>query len=239
MCTYSNTPYTYKIEWSNTKMKYYGVRYAKNCHPSDLFVTYFTSSSYVTNYIKKHGLPDVIQVRRIFTKVDRVNEAREWECKVLRKLQVHKRTDYLNQSTGKGIPPLIGNLNPMRNPEHKKKFLEIVRSEEHRNKQGIPARQKVADGTHHFLGENINKQRVENGTHQFLGGEIRGKASRARVENGTHNFFGATKQQLLNGTHTSQVKWVCEYCNKEGSSNTNYKRWHGLNCRVLDDHRGK
>jgi hypothetical protein len=46
-------------------MNYVGVRYAKDCHPSDLFVTYFTSSDYVAEYIKEHGMPDIIEVRKI------------------------------------------------------------------------------------------------------------------------------------------------------------------------------
>jgi hypothetical protein len=216
-------------------MNYYGVRYAKDCHPSDLFVTYFTSSEYVADHIKENGLPDIIEVRQTFTTPSRVDEAREWESRVLTKLKVTKNTKYLNQSTGKGIPPLTGDLNPMRKSENKEKFLEVVRSAEHRYKQGIPVRQKVLDGTHHFIGSEVNRKRVENGTHQFLGGEIQGKSSRARVANGTHNFFGATKQQLLNGNHPSQQRWICEHCSKEGNGSTNYKRWHGINCRVRQD----
>jgi hypothetical protein len=235
MDIYSNTPYTYRIQWTKTGMNYYGVRYAKDCDPSDLFVTYFTSSEYVTNYIKEHGMPDIIEVRQTFTTHSRINEARDWESRVLTKLNVTKNKNYLNKSTGKAIPPMYGEDNPMNDPISKEKFLSVVRSVEHRYNQGIPVRQRVADGTHHFLGEGVNKKRVNDGTHQFLGGKIQSKSSRARVENGTHNFFGATKQQLLDGTHPSQVKWTCEYCGKEGNGSTNYKRWHGINCRVHQD----
>jgi hypothetical protein len=253
MDIYPNTPYTYRIGWSKTGMNYYGVRYAKDCHPSDLFVTYFTSSEYVADHIKEHGLPDIIEVRQTFTTPSRVDEAREWESRVLTKLKVTKNTKYLNQSTGKGIPPLIGDLNPMRKSENKEKFLEVVRSAEHRYKQGIPVRQKVLEGTHHFIGSEVNKKRVENGTHQFLGGEIQGKSSRARVENGTHNFLGGeilkqmiengthpwlgSKQNdamLANGTHPSQIKMSCEHCDKTVSKGM-YIRWHGVNCRARQD----
>ena len=37
------TPYTYLIGWSNLNKFYYGVRYGKGCHPSDLWVKYFGS----------------------------------------------------------------------------------------------------------------------------------------------------------------------------------------------------
>jgi len=44
-------PYTYLIGWTSTNKYYYGVRFAKNCNPSELFITYFTSSKHVKNYI--------------------------------------------------------------------------------------------------------------------------------------------------------------------------------------------
>jgi len=45
-----------------------------------------------------------------------------------------------------------------------------------------------------------------------------------------------TKQKMSNSKkgknpiHT-QVKWHCEYCNKEGIGISNYNRWHGNNCK--------
>jgi hypothetical protein len=79
-------------------MNYYGVRYAKNCHPSDLFVTYFTSSKYVADYIKEHGLPDIIEIRKTFTCENRVKKAKKHEHKVLSKINAGYRDDYLNKS---------------------------------------------------------------------------------------------------------------------------------------------
>lgn len=217
-------------------MSYYGVRYASNCHPSDFWVTYFTSSKRVTEYRKMYGDPDIIEIRRTFTSDNRINEAREFETRVLRRLQVHKRQDYLNVGINKGIPPMFGSDNPMSDPEVKERFLKIITSEEHRAKQSSSVKQRVRSGNHHFLGDTINRTRVENGTHQFLGGKIQGESSRKRVENGTHNFLFETQRQLENGTHASQVKWVCEHCKKEGNGSTNYKRWHGINCRSLLGH---
>lgn len=42
---YIYTPYTYLIGWSKHNIWYYGKRTAKNCHPNDFWVTYFTSSN--------------------------------------------------------------------------------------------------------------------------------------------------------------------------------------------------
>jgi hypothetical protein len=98
MNIYTNTPYVYRIGWSMTGMNYVGVRYAKDCHPDDLFVTYFTSSAYVADYIKEHGMPDIIEVRKTFTTEDRVDRARLHEHKVLRRMKVTTRNDYLNKT---------------------------------------------------------------------------------------------------------------------------------------------
>jgi hypothetical protein len=86
-------------------MNYYGVRYAKNCHPAELFVTYFTSSKYVADYIKKHGLPDIIEVRKTFTEKDRVKKALLHEHRTLKKLKVIHRSDYLNKTDNYAIAP--------------------------------------------------------------------------------------------------------------------------------------
>jgi ssDNA-binding Zn-finger/Zn-ribbon topoisomerase 1 len=107
MCIYINTPYTYRIQWTKTGMNYYGVRYGKKCRPDEFWVKYFTSSDSVTKYRKEHGEPDLIEIRKIFTGNDRVNEACEWEHRVLKRLDVVGRIDYLNRGNGKGIDPRI------------------------------------------------------------------------------------------------------------------------------------
>jgi len=98
----NNVPYTYYLEWADGT-KYYGVRYAKDCHPSDLFVTYFTSSGYVADYIKENGMPDIIEIRKTFTGKDKINESINWEKRVLDRLNAANRPDYLNKRNSKGI----------------------------------------------------------------------------------------------------------------------------------------
>ena len=48
--------YTYLIGWTKYNIQYYGVRYAKGCHPDDLWKTYFTSSKYVKEFREKNGM---------------------------------------------------------------------------------------------------------------------------------------------------------------------------------------
>lgn len=86
-------------------MNYYGVRYAKNCNPTDLWKDYFTSSARVSEYIKIHGAPDIIQIRQVFNGENKVSKARLWEHKVLKRLNVIERIDFLNASDSKSIDP--------------------------------------------------------------------------------------------------------------------------------------
>lgn len=96
------TPYTYLIGWSKLDKYYYGVRYAKGCHPSDLWVKYFTSSKHVKSFRKKHGEPDVIRVRKTFSCS---KTAVFYEQKVLSRLDVESSKKWLNakNSTTKTI----------------------------------------------------------------------------------------------------------------------------------------
>lgn len=103
-------PYTYLIGWKEQNKFYYGVRYAKGCHPGDLMTTYFTSSSEVSKMIYHFGLPDIIQIRKTFNDIDK---ARLWEHKVLRKMKVITSDKWLNRSDNKSIAPQLGELNHM------------------------------------------------------------------------------------------------------------------------------
>lgn len=123
-----NTPYTYLITFFNPDtwkvQYYYGVRYAKACHPNDLFVTYFTSSQRVKSLIKQYGQSCFhVEVRKIFpdTHEGRL-QAVKWEKRVLRRLKVHKRTDFLNQSIQGEQFCMYGDLNPSKRPEVRDKM---------------------------------------------------------------------------------------------------------------------
>lgn len=88
-------PYTYLIGWSDRDVWYYGVRFAKNCHPSELWVSYFTSSKYVSLFRDKHGEPDIVQIRRIF---ETAEQAVMWETKVLHRTNAIYEQKWLNRN---------------------------------------------------------------------------------------------------------------------------------------------
>jgi len=98
MTTY--TPYTYLIGWSKLNKWYYGVRFAKGCHPNDLWTSYYTSSKYVKMFREENGEPDVILIRRTFS--DRI-QALDWEHKVLRRMNVSTKDTWLNKTDNRSV----------------------------------------------------------------------------------------------------------------------------------------
>lgn len=93
------TPYTYLIGWSKFNIWYYGVRVAKNCHPTDLFISYFTSSNHVHKFCLEFGFPDIILIKNIF---NNKKDALLHENKILRRLNARIHPKMLNCSNGYG-----------------------------------------------------------------------------------------------------------------------------------------
>ena len=90
-------PYTYIIGWRSLDVWYYGVRYARGCDPSDLWVSYFTSSEHVKVFRELHGDPDVVETRKVFLSSEM---ARAHEERVLRRLKAITSPRWLNKSYG-------------------------------------------------------------------------------------------------------------------------------------------
>jgi hypothetical protein len=96
-------PYTYRITHLPSGRHYYGARYAKDCHPCDLWAKYFTSSKVVKKLIEQDGKEAFsYEVRRTFKTV---GECIDWEHKVLCRLKVHRNNSWLNLHTHKSREP--------------------------------------------------------------------------------------------------------------------------------------
>ena len=88
-------------------------------------------------------------------------------------------------------------------------------SEEARQKMKEIASERVDNGTHHFLDNEIqrrakikrdaaNKKRLEAGTHPFLDSDFQRRNNKKRIEAGTHNLLGANNpshKRVADGTH--------------------------------------
>ena len=102
----------------------------------------------------------------------------------------------------------------------------VIPSEETRRKITESNHKRVTNGTHNFLGGEVQRRNaresVENGTHNFLGGEVQRRAHKKRVENGTHHFLGARNpvhKRVTNGTHHFLNSEFQRYINKKRVEN--------------------
>jgi hypothetical protein len=167
-------PFTYRIGWSSLNLHYYGVRYRKDCHPKDLWETYFTSSKHVKRIREQFGDPDIIEIRKIFN--DRYL-AIDWEQKVLKKLHVKKNKKWLNIAIGK--PSNLGNKHSeetktkMRKPKPEgfgelisEKMKQYTRTEDHNKKIANSLKGRKLSKESIMKREQTRKENREAGLHK-------------------------------------------------------------------------
>jgi hypothetical protein len=100
--------YTYLVKCLPTNEYYYGVRYAKNSRPDDLWVKYFTSSKVVKQRIDLFGKQQfAVEVRKVFSTA---KDAMVWEDRVLRRLKVVDRINWLNRHYGCVFERRVGSV---------------------------------------------------------------------------------------------------------------------------------
>lgn len=209
-------PYTYLIGWERMDVWYYGVRYAKNCDPSELWISYYTSSDVVKRYRVEFGEPDVVQVRRTFKSH---SEALEWEYKVIRRMRAVKSARWLNQANankefntagkinrtvfkpGKdhimfGVPAWNRGIDNFSDLEKKR------RSIKYRGAGNPNYGNKHSDETRALMRANRKPGPRHTTPHTD---EVK-EAARVR-----------TLEQMKNGTHSSQIRACCVVCKKEVS----------------------
>ena len=103
-------PYTYLLHHKPTDTFYYGVRWAKNCHPDEFWVKYFTRSSKMVPLLRTLFGDDSFEfeIRKVF---DNSKKAVEWKYKVLRRMKVLKHPEkWLNRTDNKSI---VYDVHPM------------------------------------------------------------------------------------------------------------------------------
>jgi len=124
-------PFTYLLKHIPTNKYYYGVRFKKGCHPNDLWTKYFTSSKKVKGLIKRYGKKSFIfEIRKTFKNI---RQAINWENKVLKRMKVIYRNDFLNLTDNKSIDPfhlskiMMGKKNNFYGKKHTKESIEKIR----------------------------------------------------------------------------------------------------------------
>lgn len=236
MNIYNNIPYTYLIGWSKLNKWYYGVRFSKKCHPTDLCKTYFTSSKHVHEYIKIYGIPDIIQIRKTF---DDPKKARLWENKVLRRLNVIHDIKWINKSINLSICPEAA----LRGAKNKKPYkLNDPRYETCRknglktgtknliqyqsNEKIIEVRKKSIETKKANYDKN-RKVYVNAGIKSALTAKEKGTAKNFSNNNDAKKLYC---ERIKKGDHPNN-KTKCPHCDKVGQYRA-MKRWHFDNCKL-------
>jgi hypothetical protein len=131
-----------------------------------------------------------------------------------------------------GRHPLVGDRNPNKNGQNAKAAMERGT---HVNLTNNPSKWRSEQGIHHWqngnspnAGGKMNAERIAEGTHNFLGPEH----NRKMIAEGKNPWVGSASnlRRLAQGTHPSQQKKTCEHCNKTVSIGM-HTRWHGDRCR--------
>lgn len=227
------TPYTYLLTHIPTGLKYYGVRYAQGCHPSEFWKKYKTSSKAVADLILEYGDESfVFEIRRTFFDAQ---PARLWETKVLKRLKVTQRDDYLNKTDNIAIAPQPGNNNPAKRKEVREKIraarMQWLQNNPNPNIGRKTLKHVKQKQSERKLGQNnpfYGKAHTQENKELF--------STRQLGEN--NSFYGKQHTQhtkdAMSRTRTgkSKPKVTCPHCNKEGAPHV-MVRWHFNNCKGL------
>ena len=188
-------PFTYLVKHIPTNKYYYGVKFKKGCHPNDLWTKYFTSSKKVKGLIRKYGKKSFqFEIRKTFKTQ---KQAREWEHKVLRRLKVIYRDDFLNLSDSLHIDPKIiskskmGNKNPMYGKKMSKKHKQKIKNTLIERYKKLPHHSKGRKHTPAFL-RFLSK--LNSGKNNPMYGKKLSKEARKKMSIAKYKYYERMKK---------------------------------------------
>lgn len=217
-------PYTYVINCPDGR-RYYGVRFAKGCNPSDLWTTYFTSSKHMKRLIQIHGV-DAFEasVRKIFEDKE---SAVSWEQKVLVRLKVRTNENWVNVTTNKSWKSMEGDLNPSKRADVRQKISEANKG------RARPDQAERMRQNHPMKDPAIKAKMVATRKEKLASGKIKiwseGK-TRPEISGGKHHRHGKKFKPL---SDMNRKEYTCPHCSKNGKG-PGMKRYHFDNCKIKD-----
>lgn len=186
--------YTYLIKFLPTGQVYYGSRCGKNCNPSEFWVKYFTSSKVVKNLIKEHGKESfVYEIRKTFNDP---KDAQKWERKVLRRMDVARKSYFLNKSNG--VAPI---LSGWKNPFFMKKHTEQTK-------------QKMKENQPNKNGEKNPNWKGGKDRRKFKGDEIKRKQAQSDLMKIKNPMLNEEVRKKHTEAISKRKTYACEHCGK-------------------------
>lgn len=234
-------PYTYYLFHKPTGKHYYGVRTAKNCHPDELWKTYFSTSKIVKLLREQYGDDSFeYEVRKLF---ETPKDALEWETKFLTRIDAATKDDWLNQHNGGGKFTTAGKGSWITGKTHNEKTRRKISEkrkpyvgEKHpmygRN-HSEESKRKMAENRPIITGEAnpFYGKRHSDELKKIISEKNKGNPSPRKGIKMTDE-----EKKLRNERLDNMPKMKCPHCNKEGTSSW-MKRTHFNNCKlfVLDN----
>jgi hypothetical protein len=208
-------PFTYILYSKATNQYYYGSRYSKGCHPSQLWTTYYTSSKLIKQLVNDHGKDNfTAKITRTFKTKE---EARLWEHRFLTKVKASTNPKWLNQHNGAGDFLNKGGLKLT--PEHKRKISES-------NLGKIkPGTSKSLLGNTRRRGKKFTEEQKRKVSVAKLGNKNRLGTSHS---DDIKKIISERTSAALKGKPKTVV--TCPHCGKSGGQG-NMKRYHFDNCK--------
>ena len=188
-------PYTYRVIHQPSGTWYYGVRYAKGCHPSDLFKSYFTSSVLISKLLKEDG-PDSfhIEVRRIF---ETAELAIDWESRVLRKILGWQKV--LNQSAFPAILPEARSRGNRKKAEVQESGMTIFQQAGKKWKEKKNDIDPETGLTHAELRKQRFNASLDKNQTRFVKGDIKGGKNPAKRKEVREKISTTLKERIASG----------------------------------------
>jgi hypothetical protein len=199
-------PYTYKLIFKPTGQYYYGVRYAKNCNPNDLWDKYFTSSKHIHKLIKEYGLNSfIIKITKTFTnKVDAI----DYEYSILNRVKANKNCKFINKTNNKA---LFGNEGLIL-VSHTKTNIQTYHD------PSLPLPKDWVIGVSEKTSENLSIIRKGKPAHN--------KGKKCKLT----GPCTIERRTSISQSRKLTPKLTCQHCNKQCDGG-NFKRFHGDNCK--------
>ena len=212
-------PYTYLLFHKKSRTFYYGSRTAKNCHPSDLFESYFSSSNVVKSIIKKEGKDAFLF--RVDKTFETAEETLDYEYDVLERYKAGTNERFLNLTHSKS--------GCMWTPEVRKKASEThkrrVREGTHKTafKKGQAPTKGFTGGKH--TEESILKIKRLGEDHHYYG-KKRDKKTCKKISDSVKKIMTTNHRSLL----SEKAKARCDEAFRKRTSENNKRQVCCIKC---------
>lgn len=232
-------PYVYYIQCMPTGQKYIGCKYGKKtADPETFWKDYYTSSSAVHRLIEEYGADAFnVSIRKVF---ETVEECQDYETRLLTRLNVKKRKDFLNRHNNDWSH--VDRKTARRSAPPKMWITDGTKDRMINISETVPAGWNLGRTTGKSYGKRNEEFREKmreirlrqpppSAETRALWSQQRAGVPRGPMSEETKNKLRKPKSTTENMKGPKQTI-KCPHCDLVGSV-SNMKRWHFDNCKEI------